>query len=199
MSNLFILVKCKKFIPEIISSKIAHYAIKYNFLYIGGNSIGDYNINQYRGNVRYIKIFVKEVNNIFKFAKKINKIKCYSIIFEKDKSCRYLEKPSEHDFSIYKNNTPDLQIIQIKKIVFSLKTTYLLKVISKLKKTKYGYYLPLLLLKQIRNHPTNVKNNVFITIDKSSIILYGKNKLSLLYTKLWLTRLSKLLQKAKCF
>jgi hypothetical protein len=199
MSNIFILVKCKNFLPETVSSKIAPYAIKYNFLWIGGNSIGNYHINQYKGTILNIKLFVKEVNNILQIAKNKNKIKCYSIIFEKNKSYSYLEKPSEHDFSIYKCNMPNLPEKNTQKIIFSLKTTYLLKVISKLKKTKNRYHLPLLLLKKIKDHPTNVKSNVFITIGENSIVLYGENKLSLKYTKLWLIRLSKLLHKSSCF
>ena len=74
----------------------------------------------------------------------------------------------------------------------------LLNVILDLKKTNFGYYLPLLIVKKIKDRPVKVAYDVFIILEENNIVIYGSNKNTLKNTKLWLTRLSKLLEKLDC-
>ena len=204
MSYIFILIMCKNYVPSLIMRNISPYATKYDFLWVGGNSIKNYHIHQYKGPVKNIRIFKKEINNILNISKKNNKIKCYSIISGNTKP---LDKPTEHDFTIYsfKNsfeNKIDFQNIKnIKKL--SIKTKNILKVISNLKKIKFlnesGYYLPISLTSIIKEHPIKIRHNLFLIVNENNILIYGEHKHPIKTTKTWLIRLSKLLQKDDCF
>jgi len=190
MSNLFILIKCRKYVPDSVMRKISPFATRYNFLWIGGNSIKNYHTHQYRGPTKKLRSFKKEVNNI------LHKSKLKYSMISGNKG--YLDKPSEHDFSIYQgqhkvdtnNTTKNTKQIFKEKLYINKK--YLFRIISKLNKTKYGYYLPISLSSTIKEHPIKVSYDVFIIFDDKNISLYSENKYALRNTKLWLTRLSKL-------
>lgn len=204
MSNIFILVKCKNFLPENITKKFIPSAITNNFLWIGGNSLNNYHLNQYRGPSKNIILFKKHISVFLQNAKNKNKIKCFSVI---SGNKTYLDKPSEHYFSINQDNQNNQDIIlpienNLKKITINSNINSninLIKVISKLPKTKYGYYLPISLSSTLRGHPIKIAYDVFITIGKNNIIVQSENKYAIKNTKIWLTRLMKLLDKSKCF
>lgn len=203
MSNIFILVKCKNFLSENITKQFIPSAIENNFLWIGGNSLKDYHINQYRGPTRKINLFKKEVINVLQNAKNKKKIKCFSIL-SGNKS--YLDKPSEHYFSVdpfltnkNKRNVILLKPKKIKEEKLNNVDKNLIKVISKLKKTNDEYYLPITLSSFLREHPVKIAHNIFIKINVNDVILQSENKHALKNTKLWLKRLSELLEKVKCF
>lgn len=194
MSNLFILIKCnKKYVPDSIMRKITPYAILYNFLWVGGNSIKNYHTHQYSGQTRKLNLFKKEVSKVLKSSKL-----CFSILSGNKSDKKYLGKPSEHDYYVLKNN--DIQDLNKKKILKEkLKSNkYLLKIISKLKKIKNGYYLPISMTSIIKEHPIKITYNVFITLNNKNIVLYSENKYALRNTKIWLNRLSKLIKALKC-
>jgi len=193
MSNLFILIKCRKYVPDSVMRKISPFATRYNFLWIGGNSIKNYHTHQYRGPTKKLKSFKKEVNNI------LHKSKLQYSMISGNKG--YLDKPSEHDFSVYQGqHKVDLNSIfkdpkRIVKEKLYINKKYLFRIISKLNKTKCGYYLPISLSSTIKEHPIKVSYDVFIIFDDENISLYSENKYALRSTKLWLTRLSKLYKK----
>ena len=124
MSNIFILVKCKQFVPEKIMCKITPFAIKYNFLWVGGNSIKNYHTHHYRGPSKNIKYFKKEINKILSNSK----LKYSIIVGNKD----YLEKPLEKNFSILSINNITKKIkLKEEKLKINKK---ILLIISKLEK-----------------------------------------------------------------
>jgi hypothetical protein len=193
MANLFILIKCKK-IPQYILTQICYPAVNNHFLWIGSNIISNYHILHYKGPLKKVKLFKREVTNILQIAKNKNFIKCYSVLTG---NTDYFIKPSEHDYSIDLNPTKIVSPNIKKKIKFNI-NKFLLNIILKLKKTKYGYYLPLLIVSKIKDHPIKVSKYVFIVLEGKNIIIYGNSKTTLRYTKLWLSRVSKLLEKINC-
>jgi hypothetical protein len=52
--------------------------------------------------------------------------------------------------------------------------------------------------KKIKDRPVKIAYDVFIILEENNIVIYGSNKNTLKNTKLWLTRLSKLLEKLNC-
>lgn len=197
MSNIFILVKCKNFLSENITRKFIPFAIDNNYLWVGGNSFGDYHVNQYRGPTKKINVFKKEIVNILQNSKNRKKIKCFSVI-----SGNSMNKPSEHYFSIdpflKEKNVSILNSKKIKEESLNTNKT-LIKEILKLKKTKNGLYLPITLVSIIKGHPIKISHDIFIKINKNNLILKSENKHALTNTKLWLKRLSNLLEKNDCF
>lgn len=191
MSNLFILVKCKKYVPESTMRKISPHAIKYNFLWIGGNHIENYHIHQYRGPTKKLLPFKKEVNNIFRESK----LK-YSIISgNKD----FLKKPSEHDITIYTGEITSFSVNKNKlhEEKTKINKKYISKIILKLNKTKYGYHLPLLLKKIRKEHTLKVRYDVFIKFHGNNTNLYSESKYAIRITKEWLKRVYTLCKKIK--
>lgn len=194
MSNLFILIKCNKKLLTFITTPICYQAVTNNFLCIGSNIIFNYHIFQYKGPLKNVKLFKKEITNILEIAKKSHSINCYSVLTGNND---YFIKPSEHYYSI---NPNPLKIVSpnIKFNIKIEKNKNLLNVILDLKKTKFGYYLPILMEKKIKDRPVKVAYDVFIILEENNIVIYGSNKNTLKNTKLWLTRLSKLLEKLNC-
>ena len=190
MSNIFILVKCKQFVPEKIMCKITPFAIKYNFLWVGGNSIKNYHTHHYRGPSKNIKYFKKEINKILSNSK----LKYSIIVGNKD----YLEKPLEKNFSILSINniTKKIKLKEEKLKEEKLKINKkILLIISKLEKKKYGYYLPVLINSIISDHPYKIKHDIFIEYSNKYFIIKCENKHALYITSLWLKRLSELINK----
>ena len=148
----------------------------------------------YKGPLKKVKVFKKEVNNILQIAKNNHSIKCYSVLTGNND---YFIKPSEHDYSINLNPIKIVSPNIKKNIKFNI-NKFLLNIILKLKKTKFGYYLPLSTVTKIKDHPVKVEHDVFIVLGDKYIVIYGDNKNTLRNTKLWLTRLSKLLEKINC-
>jgi hypothetical protein len=186
MSNIFIIIKCRKFVPEKIMCKISPYAIQYNFLWIGGNSIKNYHTHQYRGPSKYSKLFEQEINKV------LHKSKLKHSVISGNKG--YLEKPSEQDLSICPLNQQVPKKIKLKEEKTKI-NKHLLPVISKLKKTKYGYYLPISIKSIIHDHPYNVRHSIFISSDSKYFIIKGDSKHAIHITSLWLKRLSVLLNR----
>ena len=190
MSNLFILIKYKNFVPDRIIQKISPHATLYNFLWIGKNSIKNYHMYQCRGPLKYIKLFKNKVIYI------LNNANVHYSIITGNKG--YLNKPSENDFTICQERIIHITTINnknLKKEKVKINKIYLCKIINNLQKTTYGYYLPILLSSNIKEQPVKIKYDVFITFDNDNTIIYGENKYAIRNTKNWLKRLSKLYEK----
>ena len=185
MSNIFFIVKCKKYLPESISKQIAPLAVKHGFLWIGGNSIGDYHVNQYRGPSKYIRLIKDKLTTILK---KNKKIKYYSFITG---NSSFLKSPSEKEFQI--NQGPYEIQNDEPKYNENIKLTHVRKVLTKLKKTKHGYCLPILLSSLKGDYLVNVPHNIFIHVNKDNLTISSDHKHPLHKTKSWLKRLEKLL------
>ena len=185
MSNIFILVKCRNFVPEKIMCNISPYAIQYGFLWIGGNSIKNYHTHQYRGPSKHITLFKKNINQV------LHKSKLKYAILSGNKD--YLKKPSEHDFSVclFHQEVPEKIKLKEEKININ---KYVLPIISKLKKTKYGYYLPISIKSILHEHPYNIKHSIFISYDNTYFTIKGDNNHVIYITLLWLKRFSVLLK-----
>lgn len=170
MESIFIFTK-KISMTSNIKRKICECAINSNFLWIGGNNIGKYQINQYTG------------ANTKNFLECLKKIRFKHSVLMKKKV-----KPNEEDITICLDNSDN---INLNNKNYSKTLNIKIPFLRNLKKEKDFYIVPIKINCIKNNHPYKILNHIFIKKDKS-LTFFSNNKKHLKYFIRWLKRYNKL-------
>jgi len=190
MANVFILTKSSRYLPERVMRKIGYCAIDHEFLWIGGNRIGKYQIDQYRGAKSRKRAFVKSLQKTLKHShERGHGVRAFSILPGKE-----TDPPGENELMVHSELRPPSSLPK-KHYKTKLRTKLDMRkssLFGSLKKTKNGLYLPLLLNTMKGDHPTKKFGFVYLLVEKSQITLLSGQKRFSHSCTLWLRRLLKL-------
>ena len=179
MANAFVLTDSRLKLHMRVTSCFGECGINSGFLWIGGNRLGRYQMDHFRGPKKSLSKFRKSVTKSLKECQKNRLLNGFAITT--DKLGRYV---GEDDVSISESGTipPKLPLdhhtekIKIKKDCSDL--------FSSLKKTKYGRFLPVLL----KDIPHKRKSYVYIVVNNKDILLKTPFKRTMNQCVPWITR-----------
>lgn len=192
--DLFILIKyTNKHVSSTLRTKVCKpisiVSTKYDYLWIGGNNLGQYEMDHYRGNSHYANKFKKSIVDILQYSKRKKLISYFSIkklpsVYSSFTGSKVMIDETKID------EKPDLSSLK-KKIKWKEST----KVVKDLfhhfsvTKDKTIYYIPLLIECFHNDHPVKRSTFAVMVVDHNHIVLHTQNKLDLRQITLWVKRL----------